>query len=189
MKKFGVYSITRSAVMAAVLIICGFVKFQMPGLMVMTTLQVFAVLLIGLLLSPREAVAAVSIYVLIGLIGIPIFTRGGGIGTLATYEGGYIVGFIVCAFTESAALALLAKAKLHFLLKRSVAVLVGIIALYAIALPYITVIVRMNGVTLSGSIISIFCLSYLQLDLIKAAAAVAVSQGLSNALTKAGLLK
>jgi biotin transport system substrate-specific component len=176
--------------MAAVLTVCGFIKFQMPGFMVMTTAQVFAVLLIGLLLTPREAVISVSIYVLIGLIGIPVFSKGGGIGTLATYEGGYIVGFIFCVFAESGTLALLSKyTKLHFLIKRSVAAIIGIAALYLIALPYISILVKINGVTLSGSIISIFCLAYLPLDLIKAAIAVAITEGLSNALNKAGLMK
>lgn len=68
------------------------------GLGVPITLQTLAVMLTGLALGPGRAFAAVGLYVLLGLAGLPIFSGGrGGLGVLAAPSAGYIVGFVFAA--------------------------------------------------------------------------------------------
>lgn len=68
------------------------------GLGVPITLQTLAVILTGLALGPGRAFAAVGLYLLLGLAGLPIFSGGrSGLGVLAGPSAGYIVGFLLAA--------------------------------------------------------------------------------------------
>jgi biotin transport system substrate-specific component len=68
------------------------------GLGVPITLQTLAVMLTGLALGPGRAFAAVGLYVLLGLAGLPIFSGGrSGLGILAGPSAGYIIAFPLAA--------------------------------------------------------------------------------------------
>lgn len=68
------------------------------GLGVPITVQTLAVMLTGLALGPGRAFAAVGLYVLLGLAGLPIFSGGrSGLGVLAGPSAGYIIGFVFAA--------------------------------------------------------------------------------------------
>ncbi len=63
------------------------------------TMQTFAVFLAARVLGSRRALAAVSLYVLLGAIGLPVFAgMQGGLGVLVGATGGYISGFLPAAF-------------------------------------------------------------------------------------------
>lgn len=63
------------------------------------TMQTFAVFLTAGVLGSRRARAAVSLYVLLGAIGLPVFAgMQGGLGVLVGATGGYISGFLPAAF-------------------------------------------------------------------------------------------
>lgn len=66
------------------------------------TLQFLFTLLAGLLLGPRLGVIAVGTYVVMGLVGIPVFASGGGSGYIAQPTFGYLLGFIVQAWVNGA---------------------------------------------------------------------------------------
>ncbi len=62
-------------------------------------LQNLFILLMGLLLGRRWGVAAVSVYILAGACGLPVFAGGaGGIGRIAGPTGGYLLGFIPAVY-------------------------------------------------------------------------------------------
>ena len=68
------------------------------GMGVPITVQTLAVMLTGLALGPGRAFAAVGLYVLLGLAGLPIFSGGrAGLGVLAGPSAGYIIGFVFAA--------------------------------------------------------------------------------------------
>ena len=72
---------------------------QIPGpYMDYFTLQFFFVLLAGLILGADKGAISVGCYVLLGLVGVPIFAAGGGIGYIFRPSFGYLVGFIVSAY-------------------------------------------------------------------------------------------
>ena len=91
---------TREMVTAALLaaLLAASAWISIPVGAVPVTLQVFIVLLAGLLLSPRGAFTAVSVYLLLGAAGLPVFAGGlGGTGVLAGPTGGYLWGFALGA--------------------------------------------------------------------------------------------
>ena len=69
--------------------------FNLPPI----TLQTFFVYLAGLILGPKKAAISMSVYVLLGVIGLPIFSGyRGGFEVIAGFSGGFLIGFIVSAF-------------------------------------------------------------------------------------------
>lgn len=62
-------------------------------------LQSLFVLLSGLLLGSRWAAASMGVYLLAGVLGLPVFAGGGGgLAKLMGPTGGYLVGFPLAAF-------------------------------------------------------------------------------------------
>ena len=62
------------------------------------TMQTFAVLLSGALLGKARGAASQITYLLMGLAGIPWFSRGGGIQYILSPTFGYIIGFVLAAY-------------------------------------------------------------------------------------------
>lgn len=93
-------SVCRTAMFAALTALGAYIKIPLP--LCPVTMQVMFVVLSGLLLDKKHAVMSGVIYMLAGLIGLPVFTQGGGIGYIANPTFGYIVGFIIGALTASA---------------------------------------------------------------------------------------
>ena len=60
---------------------------------VLFTLQLLFTTLAGLLLGANLGFVSVCVYIIIGLIGIPIFTEGGGLGYIFQPTFGYLIGF------------------------------------------------------------------------------------------------
>ncbi len=62
------------------------------------TLQILFTTLAGIVLGSRLGAASVGIYIVLGLIGVPIFTSGGGPGYILQPTFGYLIGFMVGAY-------------------------------------------------------------------------------------------
>lgn len=65
---------------------------------VFITMQTFAVLLSGALLGSVRGGLSQLTYLILGLTGIPWFSRGGGITYIFSPTFGYIIGFVLAAF-------------------------------------------------------------------------------------------
>lgn len=62
------------------------------------TLQVLAVVLSGLLLGPRVGALAQAIYILVGAVGVPVFSGfTGGLGHVFGPTGGYLISYPLAA--------------------------------------------------------------------------------------------
>ncbi len=84
------------ALMAAFL--CIFSPISIPLPLVPITLQTFAVFAASALLGWKKGTLAVLVYLLLGLIGLPVFSGWtGGFSSFATPSGGYIIGFLFTA--------------------------------------------------------------------------------------------
>jgi biotin transport system substrate-specific component len=92
-------SVALVAVFAALVVAAAVVPGIPVGpLGVPITLQTFAVMLTGLVLGPVRAPIAVLVYLLIGFVGFPVFSRGqSGLQVLAGPSAGYLVAFVVAA--------------------------------------------------------------------------------------------
>ena len=94
--------ITRTALFAAVIALLS--PFAIPLGPVPITLSLFAVLLSAVVLDWKQSAAAVAVYILLGVIGLPVFSGGkGGAAVLPGATGGYIWSYILCAVIASLA--------------------------------------------------------------------------------------
>lgn len=62
------------------------------------TLQFLFTLLAGLMLGARLGALAVGAYILLGLVGVPVFASGGGPGYVLQPTFGYLLGFVLQAW-------------------------------------------------------------------------------------------
>jgi biotin transporter BioY len=76
--------------------LCAQIKFEIG--LVPITFQTFAVLLSGALLGARKGALSQLSYLLMGLIGVPWFARGGGVNYILSPTFGYILGFVIASF-------------------------------------------------------------------------------------------
>ncbi|HEX5730515.1 biotin transporter BioY [Microbacterium sp.] len=72
-------------------------QIAIPFWPVPLTAQTFAVLLVGVALGPLRGTAALGLYLVIGVLGIPAFAEGKSGSLFALTTGGYIIGFIAAA--------------------------------------------------------------------------------------------
>lgn len=71
------------------------------------TLQMFAVTFAILVLAPKQAIAAIAGYLVLGAIGVPVFSgMRGGIGVLMGPTGGFLWGYLIGVSLAAAVLAL-----------------------------------------------------------------------------------
>jgi len=74
---------------------------RIPLPLVPITLQVLFVFLAGVLLPPRAAMASMSLYVGMGLLGLPVFAGESGPSIVMHPTFGFLVGFVGAAWTIS----------------------------------------------------------------------------------------
>lgn len=95
--------------------------------------QIPVVLFIGALLGPRIGLVSVLIYIISGLIGIPVFASGGGFNYLSQLSFGYIIGYIAGVFLVGNIMA--SKVSSFSIFRAAV---VGVLATHLIGILYLT---------------------------------------------------
>lgn len=88
------------ALFSALIAVGAFIKVPIPA--VPFTLQFLFTTLAGMLLGARLGSLAVAVYIAIGLLGIPVFAQGGGIGYILQPSFGYIIGYYLGAYITGA---------------------------------------------------------------------------------------
>ena len=84
---------------AALMTICSYISIPLGFTPVPVNLATLGVFLTGGLLGRKYGTISMAVYVLIGAIGIPVFSEfRGGLSVLAGPTGGYIIGYIAAAF-------------------------------------------------------------------------------------------
>ena len=127
------------------LILCGlftaltavgaFIKIPVP--VCPFTLQLLFTTLAGLLLGARLGLVAVSVYLVLGLLGVPVFTQGGGPGYILQPTFGYLIGFALGAWLTGR----IARSVPNPSLKRILAAnFAGLAVVYALGMLYVYII-------------------------------------------------
>lgn len=88
--------LTRISLFTALIAVGAFIKIPIP--VVPFTLQFLFTTLAGLMLGGRLGAMSVGAYIALGLIGLPVFTQGGGIGYVFIPTFGYLLGFCVASY-------------------------------------------------------------------------------------------
>jgi biotin transport system substrate-specific component len=139
-------------------------------------LQNFFVMLMGLLLGPRWGLAGIGVYLLAGVLGLPVFAGGtSGIARLAGPTGGYLVGYLPCV-------ALIGwisnRGKGHRIID-ALAMLCGTFALYTCGVAWLKLVTGMTW----GKAMGLGVIPFLPGDIAKIIAAVLVIKTLRRLTT------
>ena len=120
----------------ALLALAARIEIPLPFSPVPVTGQTFAVLVLAAALGARLGVATVTLYILEGIVGLPVFAGGAaGLARLTGPTGGYLVGFIVAA----AIIGWAAERGWTMRVPTTVAaMLIGEAAIYAIGLAWLS---------------------------------------------------
>lgn len=133
------------------------------------TLQVFFVLLAGLVLGPAYGALSMIVYMLLGIVGLPVFAGGAaGIGVVVGPSGGYLFGFILAAVVIGT-IGLRGKNSISQL---ALAMGAGIIAIYTLGVAQLSLVL---GMSLTQAFLA-GAAPFIIFDIIKAVAAVAVAR-------------
>ncbi len=148
--------ITLCALFVALIATGAFIRVPIPY--IPFTLQITFVSLAGILLGSRRGALCCLIYMVLGLVGLPIFTQGGGIGYLVQPTFGYILGFIIGAWITGLIVECVANPSygrliVASLVGMSVIYICGLIYFYCIANFYLTMSLSVWYVVLSGFLV------------------------------------
>ncbi len=147
---------------------CAQISIPVPGDPVPITGQTFAVMVCGAGLGAVRGSAAMALYWLLGLVGLPFYADGdGGVHAAFGATGGYLIGFMVSAYIVGR----LAEARLdREPLKALPLFAVGQLVIFAIGVPWLAV----NQDLSMGDAIALGFTPFILGGLIKAAAAAAL---------------
>jgi len=95
-KKMTTKQLILCGLFTALIAVGAFIKIPIPVLPF--TLQFLFTMMAGLLLGGEMGAYSVLMYILLGLIGLPIFTEGGGLGYIFKPTFGYIIGFCIASY-------------------------------------------------------------------------------------------
>lgn len=100
--KLSIRDIAYSSLFAALTAVLGYVSIPLPFSPVPITGQTLAVMLAGCVLTPVQAGFSMLTFLLMGAVGLPVFSKGtSGIGVIVGPTGGYLIGFLVGAIVIS----------------------------------------------------------------------------------------
>ena len=175
----GAVSLTMTGVMAAVL--CAVSPWALMVGPIPFSLCTLAIYLAVYVLDWKKAAMSTAVYVLLGAVGVPVFSGfGAGLGKVMGPTGGYIVGYVL--------LALLAGLFIQWYPNgrgwQLVGMVLGTAALYAVGTAWYCF---QCGQGL-GPALALCVLPFLPGDAVKMAAALAVGPGLRRQLIRAGLI-
>ena len=162
----------------AVLAILSQLSIPMPT-GVPITLQTFAVALTGVVLSWKLGLASTIIYILLGTVGVPVFSEfSGGLHVLVGYTGGFIWGFLI----------LVCLSGIGILMKNKVfGILLGIAGLAFCHLIGVLQFMQVANMSFTESFL-LASAPYLIKDVISVILAFIVGAQIRTRLMKAGLL-
>ncbi|MBO5564958.1 MAG: biotin transporter BioY [Lachnospiraceae bacterium] len=166
---------------AAITCVLAPIAIPMPG-GVPISLATFSVMLAGCLLGPKWGTLSQTIYVLLGAVGLPVFSgMRGGMGVIAGMTGGYIVAYILLAFISGFVYFRFGKkeqGRTQRALILVIGMILGTLALYAFGTAWF---MKVTGMDLKASLAACV-LPFLPGDAIKIAAVTILIPVLERAL-------
>ncbi len=138
------------AVFTALITVGGLISVPVPFTQVQLSFQTLFVVMAGLVLGARDGALSVLIYIVMGLIGVPVFTSGGGIGYVLMPSFGYLIGFPIGAFVAG---AICARGKAPTRSRAFASALVGMIPIYIIGMTYqVLILYYHTGLALASAL-------------------------------------
>lgn len=172
--RFKTSDLLKVSLLAALTAVGAWIRIPLPFTDVPFTLQVFFVLLAGALLGPTLGALSQVVYILLGLVGLPVFAGGtSGLGVLFGQSGGYLIGFVIGAYLTG----LIAERNRDRTPWLVLAMLVGVLFIYLFGALQLSLITRLTV----GKVIAVGVLPFIGFDLIKAIVASVIVRRVSQA--------
>ncbi|MFP4300422.1 MAG: biotin transporter BioY [Spirochaetaceae bacterium] len=164
----------RAALFVALITLGSYVLIPLPFSPVPIALQSGFVILAGLLLPVRWAVTSVGAYLLLGAVGLPIFSAGtGGLGHILGPTGGYLLGYLPAVMVT----AILSGDSLR---RNGFAGMIGSLLIYALGVPWLATVQGLS--TLQA--VSLGMLPFLPGDALKLVAATLLARSTRSLLER-----
>lgn len=153
-----------TAFFTAMYIVGAFIKI--PMFPVAITLQSVFVVLSGIILGYKRAFLSVVSYMVLGLLGLPVFSGGGGVMYVLNPMFGYIIGFVLCAVLVG---LMREKCKRLTLIKLFIIAFWGHILIYIVGMTYYMFLIKVYFGTHKDvfSVLYSFVLVFIPGDLVK----------------------
>lgn len=167
---FRVVDLIYMALCAALIAICSWITVPAT---IPFTMQTFAVFCVLGLLGGRRGSTAILVYILLGVVGLPVFSGfQGGIGALLGTTGGYIVGFIFIGLIYWAAEQMFGEKPMI----RAAAMLIGLAVCYAFGTAwFMFVYARRTGEIALATALAWCVIPFIVPDLVKMGLALLLS--------------
>lgn len=176
-KKSSVYTISITAVMTA--IICIVAPVSIPVGAIPISFTNFVIFLSVYLLGCKNGCISVAVYILMGLIGLPVFSGfSGGVGVLAGPTGGYIIGYLPMAVIVGKAVERWEKKGIQFL-----AMCTGCAVCYVVGTLWFCVLMKAKVLTA----LSVCVFPFIPGDLVKIVLAIQVGTKMKKQMLRAGI--
>ena len=179
MKKITVKEMTISALMAALL--CILAPWTVPIGPIPVSLASFVIYLTVVLLGMKLSLISVGVYLLLGLVGLPVFSGAtGGVAKLAGPTGGFLIGYLFIAIVAG------------LVIDRTNAglwqTIVGLIAATVVLYAFGTIWYVMLTGNSFGAALAACVYPFVIIDLVKIVVATLLGRTVRKALLKAELL-
>lgn len=179
MKKQKVYQLTTCALMTALMCILG--PMSIPIGPIPVSLTNFIIFLSVYLLGMKGGTISYLVYLLLGAVGVPVFSGyQGGLAKLTGPTGGFLIGFIFTAL-----IAGFVMERFHY---HTIITIIGMMAAMVVAYPCCVVwfVFQMQCDIWYALTTCVF--PFIFIDIIKILVVTVMGKAIRNALAKAGLL-
>ncbi|AQS57922.1 biotin transporter BioY [Desulforamulus ferrireducens] len=184
--KLSTREITLAGLMAALIIVVVVItRIPFVSAVVPFSLQPLLALLAGAVLGPKVGALSMVIYILLGLMGLPVFSAEpfGGLAYVLKPSFGFLLGQLLAAYLTG---KILQGKDPRQITSYLLAALAGMVAIYGLGLPYLYVILNFYlGKAISvGGVIGTFFLPFALWDLFKVVIAASLARAIHLRLPK-----
>ncbi|MCM1167507.1 MAG: biotin transporter BioY [Ruminococcus sp.] len=173
---FNVRSMVFMALFAALICIAGPMSMPLPGGLIPISMGTFAIYLTGALLGGKRGTVSVVVYILLGTVGLPVFTNFmGGFAKVMGPTGGYIIGYIPLVLITGIFADI--PSKKHWTMPAGMAL--GTVVMYAFGTAWYMI---MTGAPLAAALVDCV-VKFIPGDTVKIVVAVVIAVPLKSRLT------
>lgn len=188
--KFSTRDIILGAMFAALAVVAALLFRFLGGMVVPFSLVPFVAVLAGAMLGPRLGAMSILVYVLMGLVGLPVFEKPpyGGPAYVLQPTFGFLLSFIAGAYVTGKLLPASGEAGLMRYFGASLA---GVAVIYLVGLPYLYMILNfyLGKAVPVMQVLQIGFIPFIGADIVKAAIASALARAVARRVRSAGIMQ
>ncbi len=172
-----VYDLAYIGIFVVLMMVCSWISIPLT---IPVTLQTFGVFAAVGILGGKRGTLAVLVYILMGAVGLPVFSGfGGGLGSLVGTTGGYIVGFLFSALLMWGMEKMFGRSTLVL----GISMVLGLLVCYAVGtIWYMVVYAGTSGQIGLMTVLGWCVFPFIIPDAVKIALALMLSKRLSGVL-------